>query len=797
MIIQPRWRKVIMDLWGNKVRTALVVLSIAIGVFAIGMILGTDVMLRQDLTRGYLETTPADAILAVSPFDEELVAIARSVSGVSEAEGRRRLSLRAEIAPGQWKTIDIRAIPDFEDMRISKVWPEEGEWPPVANTLMIERASLPLINSQLGDVLTIQLSDGRTREMPIQGSVHDVSRPPAQFTGNPAAYITMPTLEWLGTDRTYSELHLLVEGAAGQSEIEAIVEEVKHKAERAGYTVFRTRVPTSGEHPVQEILDPILLILGALGALSLFASSFLVINIMNGLLSQQTQQIGIMKMVGARRGQIVYMYLVAIIILGLIALLIAIPAGGMAAYLFTRFIAGLLNFDLAGFRIPLRAMTVMVAIGLLVPLLAGLVPVLNGSRITVREALSSFGLGKGSFGSNGVDRLLSWATGIMNLSRPIQISLRNSIRRKARLLLTLITLTLGGSIFIGILSVHSSLLRTLDEALGYFAYDIDVNFDRTYRLNELQRIAMEVPGITAVEGWIGTSATPEWPDGREGDGFPLLGTNADTQFINPKILAGRWLLPDDTNAIVVNSDVFKDDPEVGIGDIISLNIDGRQRSWEVVGQVQGVLTGPMAYANRPFLERELRRFEQTDSLQVMIGDTYSTTQLEKALELRSHFEDNAIRVATVGTIGEVRERIEYQFNLLIVFLAVMAVLIAAVGGLGLMGTMSINVLERTREIGVLRAVGASDGAVLRIVLVEGIFIGLISWLLAAIFGYPIGRVLATMVGNSLLDNPLSYLYAYFGAIIWLVAILLIAAFASIFPALRAARLSVRQTLAYE
>jgi putative ABC transport system permease protein len=797
MIIQPRWRKVIMDLWGNKVRTALVVLSIAIGVFAIGMILGTDIMLRQDLTRGYLETIPADAILTVSPFDEELVAIARGVPGVSEAEGRRRLSLRAEIAPGQWKTIDIRAIPDFEDMRISKVWPEEGDWPPVTNTLFVERSSLPLLNTQTGEVLSVQLSDGRTREMTIQGLVHDVSRPPAQFTGSPSVFITMPTLEWLGTDRSFSELHLLTEGTGEQTEIEAIAEEVKRKAERAGYTVVRTRVPTPGEHPLQEILDPILLILGALGALSLFASSFLVINIMNGLLSQQTQQIGIMKMVGARRGQIVHMYLVAIVILGLIALLLAIPAGGVAAYLFTRFIAGLLNFDLAGFRIPLRAMIVMVAIGLMVPLLAGLVPVMNGSRITVREALSNFGLGRGGFGTSAVDRLLSWTTGIMNLSRPIQISLRNSIRRKARLLLTLVTLTLGGSIFIGILSVHASLLRTLDEALGYFAYDIEINFARTYRLHELQRITKEVPGIAAVEGWIGTSATPEWPDGREGDGFPLLGTNADTRFINPKILAGRWLLADDTNAIVINSDVFKDGPEVSVGDTILLTIDGRRRSWEVVGLVQGVLTGPVAYANRPFLEREMRQFEQTDSLQVMIAEDDPATQLGKALELRNHLEDRGIRVTTVGTIGEVRERIEYQFNLLIVFLAVMAVLIAAVGGLGLMGTMSINVLERTREIGVLRAVGASDKAVLRIVLVEGIFIGLISWLLAAIFGYPIGRVLAMMVGNSLLDNPLSYQYAYFGALIWLAAILFIAAFASIIPALRAARLSVRQTLAYE
>lgn len=797
MMLQPRWRKVIKDLWGNKVRTVLVVVSIAIGVFAIGVILATNVMLRQDLTSGYLETTPASAVLFISPFEQELIDVARSVPGVIEAEGRRRFSMRVEIAPGQWKTIEVRAIPDYSDMRVSRVWPDEGQWPPPENTLAIERASLPLVNAQVGDLLTVRLPDGRTREIPIQTSVHDVSRPPAQFTGDPSAYITLATQEWLGLDRSFSELHILVDGSLNKTQIEAIAEQVQKKVERAGYEVFRTRVPTPGEHPVQQILDPLLLILGVLGGLSLFASSFLVINIMNGLLSQQTQQIGIMKMVGARRRQIIQMYLVAILILGLIALLIAIPAGGIAAYLFTQFITGLLNFDLAGFRIPLQAVGTMIVVGLLVPLLAGLIPVLNGSRITVREALSSYGLGKGTFGTSLIDRLLSWVTGALNLSRPIQISLRNTVRRKSRLLLTLVTLTLGGAIFIGILSVHSSLLRTLDEALAYFAYDVEVNFDRPYRISEMQRIALEMEGITDVDSWIGSSAVPTWPDGREGDGFPILGTKADTRFINPKLLDGRWLRPDDTNAIVLNTDVVKDEPDVRVGDLINLTIDGRERSWQIVGLVQGVLTGPLAYANRSYLERELRRVDQSESLQVMIDSADPAAQDEMALRLREHFEANGFQVATTGTTNEIRERIEYQFSLLIIFLSVMAVLIASVGGLGLMGTMSINVLERTREIGVLRAVGASDGSVLRIVIVEGIFVGLISWVFAALFAYPIGRILSIMVGNSLLKNPLSYQYAFNGALAWLVAVLTIAIFASIFPAWRAARLSVRQTLAYE
>jgi putative ABC transport system permease protein len=111
--------------------------------------------------------------------------------------------------------------------------------------------------------------------------------------------------------------------------------------------------------------------------------------------------------------------------------------------------------------------------------------------------------------------------------------------------------------------------------------------------------------------------------------------------------------------------------------------------------------------------------------------------------------------------------------------------------------MSINVMERTREIGVMRAVGASDGAVMRIVLVEGIFVGMISWILGALMAYPIGKLLSDAVGIAFMEAPLTYSFSTNGAIAWLFTVLVIAALASLIPAWNASRLSVRETLAYE
>ncbi len=127
----------------------------------------------------------------------------------------------------------------------------------------------------------------------------------------------------------------------------------------------------------------------------------------------------------------------------------------------------------------------------------------------------------------------------------------------------------------------------------------------------------------------------------------------------------------------------------------------------------------------------------------------------------------------------------------------MAVLIAMVGGLGLMGTMSMNVLERTREIGVMRAIGASDRAILQLVIVEGMLIGVISWAVGALLALPISTLLANVVGATMFQTPLDFVFSWDGFLVWLTGVVVLSALASFLPARSAARLTIREVLAYE
>ena len=127
----------------------------------------------------------------------------------------------------------------------------------------------------------------------------------------------------------------------------------------------------------------------------------------------------------------------------------------------------------------------------------------------------------------------------------------------------------------------------------------------------------------------------------------------------------------------------------------------------------------------------------------------------------------------------------------------MAVLLATVGGLGLMGTMSLNVIERTREIGVMRAIGASNRSLYQVIVGEGLTIGLISAAIAALLAAPLGYLLSIGVGLAFFQVPLSYQFAFDGVAIWVALAAGIGAAASAIPARSAARLTVCDTLAYD
>jgi putative ABC transport system permease protein len=313
---------------------------------------------------------------------------------------------------------------------------------------------------------------------------------------------------------------------------------------------------------------------------------------------------------------------------------------------------------------------------------------------------------------------------------------------------------------------------------------------------------MYVPGVVAAESWGGSNARRIRPDGSEGSSFELTAPPAGTSLLHPIILEGRWLRPDDRHAIVLDTDVLRNEPDIGVGDEIVLKIERREATWQIVGIAKTTLSATFirigtGYTNFASFTGVGRSLEPNSRLRIKTRQHDAAFQSSVATALQDRYDRSGIRTTSIRTTSATREAIRYQFNVLSIFLSTMATLLAIVGALSLMGTMSINVHERAREIGVMRAIGATDGAVLRIFMVEGICIGVLSWPIGAVLALPISKVLSTIVGDEFIGAPLSYTFSLSGALFWLVLVGILAALASFLPAWNATRLSVQEVLSYE
>jgi putative ABC transport system permease protein len=794
-MINPRWRKIFRDLWNNKTRTLLVILSIAIGVAAIGMVVGTSVIISRELPKNYARVNPASANIYASLIDDDVVQVIRNMKVAEQVEGRFETRVRIETGPNKWRDLVLLVQPDFNNIQIDKILPESGAWPPEKGEILIERASLPLINASVGDTIVLETPNGQRESLKISGLAKDITRPAGTFTNTAQGFISFDTLELFGYPRNYNQLLLKIEGdTANREHTKQVANQIGDKIRKGGRIVYAVVLANSGRLWFVSFIQPMTSILGILGVLLVGLSGLLVINTISALLAQQTRQIGVMKAVGANTMQIAWMYLVSMLIIGSIALLIAVPSGNFITRKAVGLLAGIINFDIVDFRLPPQVLMLQAALSLGVPFFAALIPVLHGSRVSVREAISDYGLTRARFGMSFFDRMIGTIHG---LPRPMLLSLRNTFRQKSRLLLTLIVLAIGSAIFVAVASVYGSLNQTLDQALKYYNFDIAVYFNRPYRIEQISNEINTIPGIQKAETWDALTSRIILPDGSKSDNILMIAPPAGTSLVNPTILSGRWLRPDDENSIVINTDVLRFAPGIKVGEEISIDVEDKETVWNVVGIVRSVLNGPTAYANYPYFSRTFGRYGLSGSIYVSMADKASGSQQVMERTLEDHFERVGLKVSTTNSVSELRSTAIRQYNVIFIFLIFMAVLLTVVGGFGLTGTMSLNVLERTREIGVMRAVGASNGAVMQIVIVEGLIIGFMSWLLGLLLAYPLASMMGVIVGNGFLREPLPLNYSWNGALIWLFVVVLLATIASYLPARNAVRLTVRDVLAYE
>jgi ABC-type transport system, involved in lipoprotein release, permease component len=795
--MSSRWKKVWTDFWSNKSRTFLTIITIAVGVLAVGFNSNLGQYMAESMDHDYLSASPSEATVFAGPLDDDMVKIAREVPGVDAVEGRSSTSAKVVRTDEKKITIQFTAVKDPSHTTLNQLKPALGETslPVLGEKEIIVDASAKSLGYKPGDKITVELGDGKHRELTFSGYMHDVTGFPFGFTNTMNAYVTPKTLEWLGGSQKYDSLAVSVaEKQTDQEHVTKVAQAVADRVERAGATIYFVNVYQPGHHFAYNISNGVFFILTVLGYMTVLLSGFLIVNTITALVTQQTRQIGIMKAIGGDNSQVFVMYVVLILCFGLTALAIAVPLANGGAKFFGAGMAQYLNFHPLPFVGYRSAYIQQVIVALVVPLLAALWPIYSSVRVTVREAISDYGIG-----GNAKPKDKSVSKGALFLPRPMRLSLRNAFRKRSRLILTLFTLVLGGAIFIGVYNLWASFDKTIRDIQGYFLADINISFGRSYRFDEVAPIAQGIPGVSSVEGWAEYPGTLISDEKAAGTQILFVAPPSTSTLIDPVITSGRWLKTGDENAIVIGNHLLNVFPNLKVGDWLTIKIDNKDTKWHIVGtySLTGNVSPPLLYVNYEYLSHVVGQPGQVYSLRVLTKQHDTITQRRISDQLQALYKAHGINVGSTQLGAEFIRDQKAQTDILVYFMLGMAVMIAIVGGLGLMGTMSINVLERTREIGVMRAIGASNGDIQGIVIVEGLVIGLISWSVSILVAIPITGVLCFGVGMAILTAPMPAVYGVTGIVAWLVFTLVLATIASSLPARRASRLTVRDTLAYE
>ena len=205
----------------------------------------------------------------------------------------------------------------------------------------------------------------------------------------------------------------------------------------------------------------------------------------------------------------------------------------------------------------------------------------------------------------------------------------------------------------------------------------------------------------------------------------------------------------------------------------------------------------IGYTTFKYLSSVKRESGLASSMYVRTEQKDGQSQAEMAKALEKRLKESGIKVNQSMTKNVLASSWAGQFDFLIAFLLAMAAMTALIGGLGLAGMMSLNVMERTREIGVMRSIGASNSMIGGVVVTEGLLIGIISWALAIPLSIPMSLAFDAILGQAFFDQPLDFIFSPLGVIGWLAIVAIVSVVASLLPAYRATKMSVRETLAYE
>lgn len=773
------FRKAYRDLTKRRVRSLLTIGAIAIGVAGIVAIVSTAQNLTAAQIAAYHNASQADITYWVWDAAPATARALAEIPNVSAAELRSNYFTRCQWG-GAFRDVNVWGIDNFAHMLVNAINLLGG--PPKVGEFLAETSVASLFPVHVGDVISCRAADGSSWPLTLGGFAASPNYPSASILDFATIYANAPDVQ-----------RLLGIGGANQAVLKvADLAKVQETADAATQLLSRRGV----QHNSPEIRDPnnylgkreldaLFLLLTVFSGVGLVSSGFLVANTLAAMTAEQVGEIGTLKAIGGTRPQVLTVYVIAAGLYGLVGTAVGVVLGALASWQLLRYIGGLLNLE-PGFAVSAPAIALGAVVGIGVAIAAGLVPSFAATAIRVKDALEAYGI-TSTYGQGWSDRVVQRVIALPPLAA---MSLRNLARRKTRSLITTTVIAVAVAASLAAQSTTASVNTAIDGLFQTFRADAWVWFDQWVGSNFVSNFRM-ADGVSAAEvwsltdGWVGAAPVRIW------------GVPADTTLYAPQLVAGRWYAPGESDAVVVSTDLAQE-KNLRVGDTIEVEIGHDRRSFSVAGiTIDNSIFLGSSVAGKVFLPEELvERMENREGWATFFAlglHEHTPAAVEERLgELAGRFKQ--YQMGSGSAYEEVSSAKE-QSRILSLALAAMSLLIGGMGALGVLNTVTLNVLERRREIGILRAMGAENASLVQVFLTEGLALGLGGWILGIVLGYPLGWLLVNLMQSVLFH--IDYVFSLGMVLTSLAFALTLTALASLAPALGAARMRVGQVLRYE
>jgi putative ABC transport system permease protein len=819
-MLRTRGKKVFADILARKGHSALVILSIMIGVFGVTTLVGMNDLvvsqLNNDLkpehiamTHIYVDT-PGQALSLEE--NQQYIDLLGGLPNVTDVEGQA-------IYFAYWQKAGADADAKFTESNIlsytepfgqvdlepiSRV--VEGNYPQAGqHQVAVDVRFADKYDVGLGDKLVFRQLDGSpdaAAEWTISGIVFQ-----PYFTISPSANESIP-----GEDNifaSYEDAQVIANFAGLSSfylrytDVEASKDgEALLKATISDQTPYES-IFTFYDNPDESFIitqvKNVTSILNILAAVSMIVSGFLVTNVINTIVIEQKQQIGVMKSLGATRMDNFVMYCGMALVYGIVGTAIGIPMGIFAGTTIGIELAPLAETYITGFPVSIVAVVIGIVLGLAVPIIASLVPVFNGTRVTILDAMTDLGISS-KWGKGPLSRLI----GALPLPINIRQALSNLAQKKGRLALTGLTLTLAVAAFMGVTAVFVALGDELDSLFDTLDYEVAISTQQSQDLDIVRNLLVDnfdevedvYAGFSVAAGIDGYTSENDINAGS--NQLIITGIDPASPVIKFDLEVGEGWQNDPTRDGIVITRSLADTLDKDLGDSVTMTFGGTTASYEIIG-IDGfpgelILMDWRELATRSgFVDTVTGEPLPSDFFIKLAGDP-SVDSVDVTIDgMTELLLANGI-TASYTNQPQVAEDSAEQINLFGMIFNMTSGVMAAVGAIGLLATLSMAVYERQKEIGVMRSVGAGSWTIVIQFLVEGILVGILAWIVAIPLSILLGNALSSAMD---FGSEFNFSYPPQVLLMGIVGVIVIASVASIWPSVAAGRKTVSDILRYQ